>query len=122
MNQQGPIETNIPDTNSASNFDVFDYVRRTLYLAYRIVVECRRKSESKNFGGNNTFKNAKCENNFEVETVERKNSVIWNHKSSDSIYVDTNRTNMNQLIPDSSTNIKPINYSADIFAIEKIFS
>ena len=39
VNQQGPIETNIPDTNSASNFDVFDYVRRTLYLAYRIVVE-----------------------------------------------------------------------------------
>ena len=39
------------------------------------------------------FKNTERENNSEVEKVGRKNSVIWDHKYSDSIHVDLNHTN-----------------------------
>ena len=63
------------------------------------------KSESENLGGNNIFENAERKNNFEVEKVGRKNSVIWNHNYSNLIQIDTNHANSNQLIPENSTNI-----------------
>ena len=46
------------------------------------------KSEIENFVGNKLFENAEHENIFEVEKVGAQNSVIWNHKDSDSIHVD----------------------------------
>ena len=66
------------------------------------------------------FENTERENNFEVEKVGRKTSVIWNHKYSDSIHVDLNHTNSNKPIPENSTNIGSTNDSSDIFAMEKI--
>ena len=61
-------------------------------------------------------------NDFEVEKVGRKNSVIWNHKDSKSIHVDPNHTKSNQSIQDNLTNIVSISDSSDICAIEKILS
>ena len=61
------------------------------------------KSESEslveNLRENNIFENDEHENNFEVEKVGRKNSVIWNHKHSDSVHVYPNHTSLNQPIP-----------------------
>ena len=48
--------------------------------------------------------------------------MIWNNKDSDSIHVDPNHTEPNQPIPDNPKNIRSINDSAGIRAIEKIFS
>ena len=78
--------------------------------------------ESENLGGNNFFEKTERENISEVEKVGRKNSVILNHKYSDSIHVDQNHTNSNQPITYNSTKIASINDSADIFLIEKILS
>ena len=47
---------------------------------------------------------------------------MWNHKYSDSIYVDPNHTDLNQPIPEDSTNIGSIHESANIWEIEKIFT
>ena len=80
------------------------------------------RSESGNLGANKIFENAERKNNFEVEKVERKNSVIWNKKYFDSVHVDLNHTNSNQPITADSTNIGSMNDSADIHVIEKIFS
>ena len=40
-----------------------------------------------------------------VEKLEHKNTVIWNHRDSNSINVDTNYTDLNQPIPENQTNI-----------------
>ena len=45
-----------------------------------------------NLGGEKSFENADLESKLEVEKVGRKNSVIWNHKYSESIHVDPNHT------------------------------
>ena len=87
------------------------------------------KNLVKNLIGNRIFEIAERRNNLKVEKVGRKSSVNrnhtdlilnWNIKKSDSINVHPNHTNSNQLIPDNSTNIGSINYSANILAIEKI--
>ena len=39
-----------------------------------------------NLRGKKNFKNAERENNSEVEKVEHKNSVIYDHKDSDSFF------------------------------------
>ena len=49
--------------------------------------------------------NSECKNNFEVDKFGRENYVIWNHKDSDSIRVDPNHANSNQLIPVYSKNM-----------------
>ena len=64
--------------------------------------------------------NSERGNNFEVEKVGRKNSVIWDHKDSDSIHVNPNHVKSNQLIPADSTNVVSINDLANICAIENI--
>ena len=51
-----------------------------------------------------------------------KNDVIWDHKYSDSIRVHPNNADSNQLIPDNSKNISPINDSENTSAIENILS
>ena len=51
-----------------------------------------------------TFSKMLSAKNIEVEKVGRKNSVIWNHKDSDSIHVDPNHTKSNQTIPDDKKN------------------
>ena len=63
-----------------------------------------------NLGGEKSFENADLESKLEVEKVGRKNSVIWNHKYSESIHVDPNHTDSNKPITDDSTNIGSINY------------
>ena len=63
------------------------------------------------------FENAEHKNNFEVEKVGRKNSVNWSHKDSNLIHVDPNHAKSNTIIPENSTNLGRINYSADILAI-----
>ena len=93
------------------------------------------KSESKNLfeklRGNNIFKNVQHENNFKVENVGCKNSVNWNHiesilywnqEYSNSIHIDPNHTDSNQLNADNSTNIGSIHDSDHICAIEKILA
>ena len=54
--------------------------------------------------------------------VGRKNSVIYNHKSSNLVHIDPNHTDLNQPIPENLTNNVSINYSSYIFAIENILS
>ena len=44
------------------------------------------------------IENAERGNNFEVEKVGRGNSIICNHKDSESIQLDLNHTNSNQSI------------------------
>ena len=85
------------------------------------------KSESENtvenIRGKTNFKNAERENSFEVEKVGRKSSVNWNHtnsiiywkhKYSKSIHVDLNHTDLNQLNPANSINIRSIHDSDNI--------
>ena len=66
------------------------------------------KSESENLRGNKKIKNSDRGNNFEVEKVGRKNSIIWNLKRSKSVRVDTNRTNLIKTLPENSTKIGSI--------------
>ena len=63
------------------------------------------KIESKNLKGNHIFENTERKNNFEVKKFGRKNSVIWNLKDSDSIHVNTDKTNSNQPLPADSKKI-----------------
>ena len=56
----------------------------------------RRKNESENTGGDRIFKNFGSENNFEVEKVGRKKSVILNRVNSNNINTDPNHINSNQ--------------------------
>ena len=123
MNPQGPILATISGFNSAINCNIFNSVRRTFYLDYRVLTWYgAAKIEIENLVGNNIFENAEHKNNFEVEKVGRKNSVIWNYKSSHSIQVDPNHTESNKPIPDYSKNIGSINDLSNIHAIEKILS
>ena len=94
MKPQEPILTTIPESNSASNCNIFKLVRRTLDLVYRgSQWHDTAKSESENLGGNKIFRNAERENNFKVEKVGHKSSVVWNHKYSESIHIYPNHTN-----------------------------
>ena len=54
---------------------------------------CTEKSESKHPGYNIIFENAERENNFEVEKVGRKRSVIFNHVDSNHINTNSNHSN-----------------------------
>ena len=66
-------------------------------LAYRSVLyHGAAKSEIENPGSNIIFKNAERKNNFEVEKVGRKNSVILNCVNSNNINTDPNHINSNQ--------------------------
>ena len=110
VNPQGSIGTIIPDTNSGSNWKIFDAVIRTSDLSYRnLSWHGAAKSESVNLGGNNILENSERKNNFEVEKVGRKNSVIYNHKDSDSIHADPNHS--------ESNHIRSFNNSANISEI-----
>ena len=106
MNPQGPIVTMIPEYNRSNNSNIFISVSRTSDLAYRgspyygTII-----SEIKNLRGNKILENAERENNFKVEKVRRKNSVIWDHKYSDLIHVDPNHIESDQPVPKNSTNI-----------------
>ena len=80
---------------------------------------------------NNIFKNNDRKNNYEAENVGRKNSVNWNHIDSilnqnqrkyDSIRVDPNHTNLDQLNTTNLTNIGSIHDLDNIRAIEKKFT
>ena len=56
VNTQGPIGTIIPESNSASNCDIFDSIRSMLDLTYRVFPwNGAAKSESEKFGGRNIF-------------------------------------------------------------------
>ena len=91
MNPQVRIVTTIPESESASNRNIFDSVSRISYIFYRgSPCHGAAKSEGENLGGNKNFENTEQENNFEAEKVGRKNSVIWNQNDSDSIHVDLN--------------------------------
>ena len=59
------------------------------------------------------------ENNSEVEKVGRKNSVIWYHKYSNLIHVDPNHSDLTQPIPGELKNIRSINDSSYIHAMNK---
>ena len=77
----------IPESNRASNCNIFDLVRKTSDISYRGSLwhgTMRSESENlvKNYIGNNIFKNAERENNFEVEKLGAKNSENWNHTDS----------------------------------------
>ena len=73
-----------------------------------------RKFGSENLGGKTIFENAEHKIYFEVETFGRKTSVVWNNKYSDSIHVNPNHVNSNQLITATLTNVISINDSAYI--------
>ena len=118
VNPQGPIVARIPETNIASNYNIFDSIIRSSNLTYRgLSWNGSEKRESENLGGKKIFQNAESKNNFEVEKVERKSSVIWNHKYSDLIHNYHIRTDLNQTRPDNSKNIVSINDSAIIIII-----
>ena len=82
----------------------------------------RRKKLKLNLGGNNIFENTEQENNFGFEKAGRKNSVFVHHKDSNSICVDPNHADSDQLVPANLKNIGSITYSADICAIEMMLS
>ena len=113
--------TTIPESKSARNCDIFNSARGMLDLVYK-GSPWHGAAKSENLGGNKIFENAECENNFKVEKVGPKHSVIFNHKDSNWIHVDPNHTTPNQPIPSNSTNNGSINDLDDISAIEKIFS
>ena len=124
MNPQGPtVTTKIPESNSASNRNIFHLVNQIPDLTDRVLrwhgIE---KSESENLGGNKIFENAEHENNFLSWKVGRDNSVIQYHKYYESIQVYPNHSNSNEPIPENSTNIGSIHYSYRICAIEKMLS
>ena len=123
MNPSRTIRIPRPQITSTrkGSCDIFDLVSRTSDLSYMgFLWYGTDKIESKNLGGNTNFENAESENNFEAENVGHKNSVVWNHKDSDSIHVDPNHTYLNQPIPEDLINIRSIHHSTDICAIEKI--
>ena len=106
MKTQGPIMSIILEYNKEKNCDVFDLVRNTSDISYRVLTwhgTMKIKSENtvKKLRDNNIFKNDERKNIFEVEKVGRKNSVIWDHKDSDSIHANPDHTNSNQLIPEN---------------------
>ena len=102
---------------------IFNLVKRTLDLALRgSPWHGKAKSVSENLGGNKIFENDERKNNFEVERVWCKNSVMWNQKYSNSIHIDPNKPNSNQPIPSDLINIGSIHDSDDIIATEKISS
>ena len=56
MNPQVPIVTSIPDSNRASNCNIFDSSSRPSDTAYRgLAWHDKIKNESKNLGSNNFF-------------------------------------------------------------------
>ena len=80
------------------------------------------KSKSENTGGNSIFKNSERGNNFEVEKVGRKNSVILNHVDSNhtnSNHVNSNHYESNQLVPSDLTTL---NDSDDVRELNKLLS
>ena len=115
VNPQGPIGTIISETNSARSFGIIDSTSRTFYIVYRgLLWQGADKIESENHGGNNISENAERKNSFGVEKVGHKNLVIWYHKDWDSVKIDPNHDNSNQLIPADSTNVTSINDSENI--------
>ena len=116
------IRTTNQDSNSERNCNIFDSVRMMSDIAYRgSSWRSAAETESEHLGGNKIFENAKSGNIFEVGNSGRKNSVIWNHKDSNSIHTDKNHTNSNKIIPYDYTNIVSINDLTGICAMEKIF-
>ena len=83
-----------------------------------------------NLRGKNIFKNIERQK-IEIEKVRRKNSINsnhtdsipnWNKKDPDSVHVDMNHTNSNQINLSDSTKIGSILDSYNICVIENIFS
>ena len=54
---------------------------------------CASKIESESLGGNRIFENSERDNNFEVEKVRHKNSVILNQVNSNHINTNSNHSN-----------------------------
>ena len=85
------------------------------------------KSENEKPRDNSIFENSKHENNFEVEKVGHKNSVILNYADSNhinadsnpSICADYNQDNSNQSIP---VDLTTINDSSDVRALIQLLS
>ena len=109
-------------------FFIFNSVKRTLDITYRSAPwHGAAKSEGENLGGNNIFKNAERENDFEVENVQRKNYVILNQVDLNHINIDLNHfnhansyhANYNQLL---TSNLTTVNDSSNIFALNKTMS
>ena len=111
------IGDGIPQRNTRK-FDIFD--RRTSNFSNRLTLwHGAEKSESENPGGDNIFKNAGHENNFDVENLGCVNSIIWNHVSSNQTNTDSSHANLNQLI---HANLTTINNSDEICALQQILS
>ena len=72
----GLLDRNIPDFTSTST-----------------IWHGSEKSQNENLGNNRILKNSEGENNFEVEKVGRKHSVILNHVSLNNIKVKPNHSN-----------------------------
>ena len=87
MIPQGPIVTMIPESYIENNCDIFNSVSKTSDLAYRgYPWHGTMKNETinlvENLRENTIFKNAECKENFNVEKVGRKNSVIFDRTNS----------------------------------------
>ena len=76
-------------TRKGFNCDILDSVSSNLDLFCRSSL-WHGAAKSEGLGGNNIFENAERGKKIEVEKVDCKNSVIWNHKESDLIHVDPN--------------------------------
>ena len=99
LNPKGPIGTIIPDTNIVSNYDIFNSIIRVLDISYRISLwHGTEKNYSETLEAETFFENTERKNNFQVEKVGRKNSVIWNHKDSDLIHIDPSHIELDQPI------------------------
>ena len=77
----------ILESNRAKNCGIFDLIRNTSDLAYRVsswhdTMKIESENLVENLRDNKIFNNDKFENNSEVEKVGRKNSVNWNHTKS----------------------------------------
>ena len=91
-------------------------------LAYRLLLwHGAEKIKSKNIEGKKMFEDVERRKTFEVESFGQTNSVIQNHIDSDSIRVDQNNADSNQLITANSKKIGSINDSSDIREIKKYY-
>ena len=120
MNTQGHIVTTIPEFKKAHNCHIFNLVIRPSDFFHRgSVCHGTTKIKRENIRGNKNFENDMSENNYEVEKVRRKNSLVWNQEDSDSIHIYSNYNDTNQYLSTDSTSTGSI-HDSDNRIIEEI--
>ena len=73
MNPQVPIVTTISESNSVSNWNIFNFIRGKSDISYRFSLwHGAATSENESLGGKNIFEDAEHKNNIEVGNLGAK--------------------------------------------------